>query len=224
MALPGRQLNKQTQQINNLNLNAMNGIDVSHNNGSIDWTKVAADPLKIDFVYIKASEGVGYTDPNFRTNASGAKNAGLKTGYYHFASLNTLNDVPDAKAEADYFASVIKTAPAADLPYVLDIETNKVGLSPVHVLEWINTFFAEMNQAGYGNTLLYSYTPFLDANLPANHNLGNVRLWLAAYVSAPAPKLPVGWTSYYIWQKSAKGLVNGIAGNVDMNVTQQAIV
>jgi len=197
----------------------MNGIDVSHNNGTIDWTKVAANPTKIDFAFIKASEGVGYTDPMFKTNANGAKNAGIRVGYYHFASLNTLNNVPDAKAEADYFMSLLKTVPAADLPYVLDIETNKVGLDPAHVQEWINTFFAEMKAGGYGNTILYSYTPFLDSNLPHPHNLGNVRLWIAAYVSAPSPKLPQGWTQYYIWQKSSTGSVSGINGNVDMNVT-----
>ncbi|MCW3105229.1 MAG: hypothetical protein JWO09_3669 [Bacteroidetes bacterium] len=202
----------------------MNGIDVSHNNGTIDWAKVAANPTKIDFVYIKASEGVGYTDPMFATNAKGAKAAGLKIGFYHFASLNTLNDVPDAKSEADYFMSLIKSAPAADLPYALDIETNKVGLDKAHVLEWINTFFAEMKQGGYNNTILYSYTPFLDSNLPANHNLGNIRLWLAAYVSPARLQLPVGWTQYYIWQNSSTGSVSGITGNVDTNVTTGSIV
>ncbi|MCW3084648.1 MAG: glycoside hydrolase family 25 [Bacteroidetes bacterium] len=202
----------------------MNGIDVSHNNGTINWAAVATNATPVDFAYIKASEGVGYTDPTFKFNSEGAKKAGIKIGYYHFASLNTMNDVPDAKAEADYFMSIIKTAPAVDLPYILDIETNKVGLDPAHVLEWINTFFAEMKAGGYSDTALYSYTPFLDANLPANHNLGNVRLWIAAYVSAPAPKLPVGWKEYYIWQKSAKGVISGITGNVDLNVTQQAIV
>src|SRR4051812_9597232 len=102
----------------------MNGIDVSHNNGTINWAAVATNATRVDFAYIKASEGVGYTDPTFKVNAEGAKKAGIKIGYYHFASLNTLNDVPDAKAEADYFMSIIKTAPSVDLPYILDIETN----------------------------------------------------------------------------------------------------
>jgi len=202
----------------------MNGIDVSHHNGTIDWAKVAANPTKVDFVYIKASEGVGYTDPMFAANAKGAKQAGLKIGYYHFASLNTLNDVPDAKSEADYFMSLIKSAPATDLPFALDIETNDIGLDKTHVLEWINTFFAEMKQGGYTDTILYSYAPFLDANLPANHGLGNIRLWLAAYVDPAKLKLPAGWSGYYIWQKSASGTISGITGNVDLNVTQAPIV
>jgi GH25 family lysozyme M1 (1,4-beta-N-acetylmuramidase) len=92
------------------------------------------------------------------------------------------------------------------------------------VLEWINTFFNEMKKLGYSNLILYSYTPFLDSNLPPNHGLGNIHLWLAAYVSASQPKLPKGWSSYFIWQKSAKGNVTGINGNVDMNITRVPIV
>jgi lysozyme len=196
----------------------MNGIDVSSHNGSINWSKVASTMVKIDFAYIKASEGIGYTDPKFLINASKAKMNNIRVGYYHFASLNTTNDIADAKAEADYFISVIKKAPPFDLPLVLDLETNKVGLDRIHVLEWINTFLNEMELSGYSDTALYSYTPFLDSNLPADHGLGSIRLWLAAYVNG-TPKLPVGWKEYWIWQYTSKGQVSGINGNVDLNKT-----
>ncbi len=201
----------------------MNGIDVSANNGKIEWDKVVQNATPINFVFIKTSEGVGYTDPTFKFNSLEAKRVGLKVGYYHFASLNTLNDIPDAKAEADYFISIIKTAPKFDLPLILDIETNKVGLDKAHVLEWINTFFNELKAAGYNDYALYSYTPFLDGNLPSNHSLGSIKLWLAAYTTAPAPKLPLGWNQYWIWQSSDKGNVFGIKGNVDTNKTTSPI-
>jgi lysozyme len=201
----------------------MNGIDVSHNNGHIDWKRVASNPTKIDFAFIKSSEGVGYTDPSFLTNANEAKQNGIKTGYYHFASLNTNNSIADAKSEADYFISNLKKAPKSDLPLILDIETNKVALNKPKVLGWINSFFSEMRSAGYDNTALYSYKPFLDANLPLNHGLGTTRLWLAAYVNLSQPKLPKGWNDYWIWQYSCKGRVDGINGNVDMNKTKASI-
>ncbi len=201
----------------------MNGIDVSANNGLIDWSRVAKTIVKIDFAYIKASEGIGYTDAKFLSNAIKAKANNIKIGYYHFASLNTNNDIADAKAEADYFISVIKKAPPSDLPFVLDIETNKVGLKKPQVVEWIITFFDEMKKAGYKDTALYSYTPFLDSNLPPNHGLGSIKLWLAAYVNAPAPKLPRGWNECWIWQYTSKGTVGGIKGNVDLNKTVKPI-
>src|SRR6185312_5212020 len=103
----------------------MNGIDVSHNNG-INWDKVAQNPTKIDFAYIKVSEGVNCTDASFHFNATEAKRVGIKIGYYHFATLNVTDDKTDAKAEVDDFVNLLKAAPAADLPPVLDIELNKV--------------------------------------------------------------------------------------------------
>jgi GH25 family lysozyme M1 (1,4-beta-N-acetylmuramidase) len=87
--------------------------------------------------------------------------------------LNTTNDIADAKAEATYFISVIKKAPKPDLPLILDLETNKVGLKKPEVVAWISVFFEEMRKAGYADTALYSYTPFLDSNLPLNHQLGS---------------------------------------------------
>lgn len=195
----------------------MNGIDVSHNNGIINWDKVAANPTKIDFAYIKVSEGVNCTDASFMFNAKEAKRVGIKIGYYHFATLNVTNDVADAKSEVDDFTNILKAAPKADLPPVLDIETNKVCLDKPHVLEWINSFYAEMKAVGYPNTILYSYTPFLDGNLPANHGLGNIPLWLAGYVPAGSLKLPQGWSKYTIWQYSSKGTITGINGSVDLN-------
>lgn len=197
----------------------MFGIDVSGNNGAIDWSKVAQNPTKIDFAFIKATEGVGFTDSTFLTNAKAAKDNGIKIGYYHFATLNKTDNIADAKSEADYFMSVIKKAPAADLPLILDIETNKVMLGKAQVQDWIKTFFAEMAAGGYANTALYSYTPFLDANLPANHSLGGIKLWIAAYVNLAKPKLPNGWSNYWIWQYSSKGAITGIKGNVDLNKT-----
>ncbi len=200
----------------------MNGIDVSSNNGVIDWAKVKQNVIPIDFAIIKASEGVGYVDPKLKANATGADKAGIKKSYYHFASLNTLNDIPDAKAEADFFLSTIKSLPKNDFSLVLDIETNKVGLDKIHVLEWIKTFFSEMKSHGYDDCILYSYSSFLDSNLSENHGLCN-KLWIAAYVNLPSPKLPKGWNEYLIWQKNSTSKIFGIQGNVDFNVTTKPI-
>lgn len=195
----------------------MKGIDVSHHQGVINWTEVATDA--IEFAIIKATEGTTYIDPKLIVNAEGAKKAGLKVSYYHFASLNTENIEADSKAEAGFFSSIIKKLPAADLPLVLDIESNKANLKPELVRNWIMGFFAELEYLGHLDYVLYSYTPFLNANLPKNHGLGWLRLWIAAYVNKPQPVLPAGWKNYWLWQYSAKGSIAGIKGDVDMNKT-----
>eukprot|EP01030_Chromulinospumella_sphaerica_P019884 gene19884-19787_t len=58
------------------------GIDVSHHQGTIDWTAVAADDVA--FAYLKASEGGDHRDRTFAANWQAARAAGLKVGAYHF--------------------------------------------------------------------------------------------------------------------------------------------
>ena len=198
----------------------MTGIDVSHHNGQINWQQVAAGNA-ISFVFMKATQGQTYADPMLSTNAAGASKAGLRLGYYHFATLNSANVVADAQAEAAFFLSTIKPLPTPGLPLILDIEANNNNLPAASVLTWINTFFSGLVAAGNHDYALYSYTPFLNANLPANHRLGSIPLWIAAYVNKPAPVLPKGWTNYWIWQYANNGTVPGITGPVDMNKTTQ---
>ncbi len=194
------------------------GIDVSHHNGIINWTKVKQAEPAISFAYLKATQGVGHRDPAVVTNANGVNGAGIRFGYYHFASLNTIVDVAkDASSEADWFVATIKTLPAPSLMPVLDIETNEKQLNTQQVQLWISAFLKRMNELGYENILLYSYKPFFDDNLPANHPFSTIPLWLAQYRNVAAPSLPHGWTNYTVWQYTAKGKVNGINGDCDLN-------
>jgi GH25 family lysozyme M1 (1,4-beta-N-acetylmuramidase) len=189
-------------------------IDVSKWQGKIDWTTVKADNPGIEGVYIKASEGIGYTDPMLAHNAVEAAKVGLDVGFYHFASLNNVDIQNDAVMEARYFLSVIRTfTPTMSL--VLDIEKNDKKFSKESVLLWIKSFFNELEAHKIFDYMLYSYTPFLNDNLPLSHNLGKVPLWIAAYTETL--KLPKGWDTYFLWQYSSKGILSGINGTVDLN-------
>src|SRR3546814_10959451 len=57
------------------------GIDVSHHQGAIDWARVAADG--VEFAYLKATEGGGFSNPRFVSNASAAEAAGIGVGASH---------------------------------------------------------------------------------------------------------------------------------------------
>ena len=59
------------------------GIDVSHYQGTIDWARVAAAGKR--FAFMKASDSTDYVDPTYVTNRAQAKLQGLKVGAYHFA-------------------------------------------------------------------------------------------------------------------------------------------
>lgn len=195
------------------------GIDVSHNNGTIDWTKVPTDPQPNTFAFIKATEGVDYLDPMCASNAAAVSSqTTMRFGYYHFASLNNSSDVEgDARREADWFVQTMSTLPAASLIPVLDIETNASKLTPNQVQTWISTFMAEMNVKGFPTVFIYSSPSFLDENLPSTHPFGTIPLWIAHYTTAAQPRLPVGWSEYVVWQYTGSGKVTGVSTACDQN-------
>src|SRR5579884_2097043 len=56
------------------------GVDVSNNNGTINWTKVAGAGYR--FAFGKATEGTSFTDKTYTTNRNGSEGAGLVFGAY----------------------------------------------------------------------------------------------------------------------------------------------
>ena len=97
------------------------GVDVSHYQGEIDWGTLADQ--KIQFAYLKATEGSSYLDPYFLENWKGAKEAGLKYGAYHFFSY----DGSGSQQAEHYIASVPMGGalpPVIDLKFYGDKEEN----------------------------------------------------------------------------------------------------
>jgi len=90
------------------------GIDVSHHQGAIDWTRVRAGG--IGFAFIKATEGATFVDRTFAGHWSRARAAGLLRGAYHFFTFCTPG--------RDQAANFIATVPVDDgaLPPVVDLE------------------------------------------------------------------------------------------------------
>ena len=126
------------------------GIDVSAHQGVIDWTRVAGD--NISFVYVKATEGGDFTDSRFAQNWTGAHEAGLDRGVYHFFTLCT----PGA-AQAQHFLDVAPPnadalAPAVDLELV-----GNCGARPsaADVTEQLQHFLIPVEQAWGREVVLY---------------------------------------------------------------------
>jgi lysozyme len=90
------------------------GIDVSSHQGTIDWRKVAADGMS--FAYVKATEGADLVDPSFDRNWTGASQAGLDRGAYHFFTLCS-----SGLDQAENFLRTVPDDPHA-LPPAVDLE------------------------------------------------------------------------------------------------------
>src|SRR5690606_18668364 len=117
------------------------GIDVSHWQGSINWNSVYSAGIR--FAYMKATEGTSYLDPRFDSNYINSYNAGLIRGAYHFA-------LPDRSSGAAQARLLVEnggrwSGDGKTLPPALDIEYNPYGsdcygLSQSAMRNWIKDF------------------------------------------------------------------------------------
>jgi lysozyme len=205
----------------------INGIDVSRWQGvEINWNQVISAGYL--FSFIKASDGSAYKRQFVEMGlqqAKEAKQAGLKIGYYHFSHPGNFGGLEkDASEEAQFFLNTIREFPRPDFPLVLDLEDEQMNLSTDETRLWIEIFRGSLKNGGF-DLMLYSSKRYLDMKLSPNHTLGDIPLWLAIYPKivdlSKSPKCPIGWNAWNIWQYACKGKVNGINGNVDLNIMQK---
>jgi lysozyme len=188
--------------------NYLQGIDVSHYNGHIDWANVLADPAAPKFVYMKATQGDTFVDPQYAAYRAGAKAEGLLCGAYHFFAP----DKP-VKDQVDSFVKVVGSV-KDELPPMLDIE--QAGLAPQQYLEAITAWLLQVGDLLSCTPAIYTSASEWKTNL---HNLPfpHSRLWVSHYTANPQPALPPDAAGYTFWQYSQSGTVSGIDGHVDMS-------
>ena len=198
------------------------GIDVSHYQGTIDWTKVAESGQA--YVFQKATEGATFTDPSYVRNRSGAGAVSIPFGAYHFAyaqggSLEAAR--ADAISEASYFLQVAQPQPG-DLVPVLDLEKNPQQMPPARLIAWTQAWLNRVETALGVKPLIYTNPNFWTTQLndTATFAEKGFPLWIAHYTSAASPRVPAsnwagrGWA---FWQYTSDGTVPGISGRVDRN-------
>ncbi|CQR71695.1 Autolytic lysozyme [Sporomusa ovata DSM 2662] len=96
----------------------MKGIDVSENNGTVDWQAVAN--AGIEFVMIRCSYGLQSKDEMFAKNVAGAKAAGLKVGAYHYSYALSVEDA--IQEAANCREAIESTGQLLELPVFFDME------------------------------------------------------------------------------------------------------
>lgn len=196
---------------------SLNGFDVASYQAGMNVGEVAGD-----FVLVKATEGIDYTNPEFNGHAKQTLSAGKKLGVYHF-----IRNDSDIKQQADYFLTVVK-------PYI-----GKAML----VLDFENTTGSTIqNQAGVGlakQWLDYVYQktgvrPVLYTGISCENSLdwssvvkANYGLWIAQYnnynvVNGYQPRDLYGslkhWKTAVMFQYTSTGRLPGWNGNLDFDV------
>ena len=180
------------------------GIDVSHYQGDIDWQKVSSQ--KLQFVFIKATQGNQYVDPHYQQNWQQSAQYDLLRGIYHY-----LDPSIDAVAQAKHFVNISK-GQFGDFPPVIDIEAfeNEKASKVINVLQ---EFIMYIEQHVSCKPIIYTSHGFWDQL--NNHQFGDYPLWLADYASKP--QLPNGWQQWTFWQFESNANIPGIPNQVDKN-------
>jgi GH25 family lysozyme M1 (1,4-beta-N-acetylmuramidase) len=193
------------------------GIDVSHHQGDIDWQLVSADG-KV-FAYVKATEGMTYTDPKFVTNITNGNSAGVIMGAYHYARPDNNTAIQDANNFIHVAGSYIgngKLPPALDLEDTEDLPTLDSRFSSNELSNWVEQWLITVeNQTGV-RPIIYTTSHY--ANY-LNSSLNSYELWIAKPgTSATSPPTNLGiWNDWIIKQYSWEGSVQGISGFTDLN-------
>ena len=196
-------------------------IDISWWQGKISdasWQKIKAAGVTHAIIrcgYSTLSSGQHNIDSTFANNVNGAYNVGIKVGVYYYS---TAVNAAEAQSEAQYVTTLLANYKSKiTLPVAFDYETG--GRLTAKVMKSTGTasctaFCDTIRAAGY--------TPMVYANYVTLTNYIDYRtleskykVWLANYTTNGTATTYPG--SYWMWQYSSSGKVNGLSGNIDIN-------
>ena len=185
------------------------GIDVSSNNGSIDWNAVKASG--VEFAVIRCGCGMNLLnqdDKQWEANVAGCESVGIPYGVYLYSYADS---VSRAKDEAEHVLRLI-SGHKLSYPVYYDMEDSSVlrNTTAEQRGKIAKAFCDRIQAAGYKVGIYADKSTF--TNLLAAKEFQNKNKWVAHYSSA------CGYTgTYQMWQATNQGKVSGIRGNVDIN-------
>lgn len=187
------------------------GLDVSGHQGRVDWERVAADGY--GFAYLKATEGVGFTDPEFTRNWRGVQAAGMARGAYHYFTL--------CSSGADQAADFLEAAPVDDaaLPPAVDLEFDGACEDRPEADQAraeVDAFVAQVEKAWGRRVVVYSSSEWRQ-HYGLEVGAGRPGWW---YASSDRP----GASDWSVWQVRFDGRVSGIDGDVDVDVARPEVL
>lgn len=185
------------------------GIDVSNYQGEIDWNAVAQSG--ITFAIIRAGYGKEFyqKDAYFDQNVVQAHKVGIHTGAYLYSYATS---VEEAKQEAEVMLQWISDC-YLDYPIVFDIEDDsQKQLSKTLLTNICIAFCKKIEAAGYF-AMIYSYKDWFESIMNSS-DLSEYAHWVAQFGNNLTYNGEAG-----IWQFSDVGIINGIVGPVDLDIS-----
>jgi lysozyme len=159
------------------------------------------------FVIAKATQGVGYVDPEFQTTRADALAAALIFGTYHFSNWG------DPVAEANYYLQ--HAGPRTGELVAFDAE----GAIPagVDVVAFADAWSRTVKAAVGVPPLIYMNRSWLTGHNWAPVVADNDGLWLAIYDGTEAQPASGAWPAVSFKQFTSTGKEPGVSGDVDVD-------
>lgn len=191
----------------------LHGIDVSDDQGAIDWRFAASH---VDFAAVQIGYGTARDVADTHTgqaNIHGAAHNGLHVMPYFFAYPRLGNARTQGREFGKMAADFESEGVAFDLPLAVDVEVNPESMSPADMTRWVRDFLAA---TGFDPKRLavYTYPAFWAANTYGTPI--NAHLWVADWF-AQRPQRLSGLPVPFCWQTTNKGRIPGIHGAVDLD-------
>ncbi len=192
----------------------VDGIDVSHWQGTIDWDAVAGDGVR--FAFIRVSHGLGTYDDQYDRNWPEARRVGIIRGtYQYFAPAD------DPIAQADLLLEHLGQLEPDDLPPVIDVEETG-GLSGTEIAARVKAWLDHVEAAIGRRPIIYTGYYFWRDNVGDPPGFSDYPLWIPNY-SETCPLIPDSWPRWRFFQTSSMGSFAGISGNVDTDLWNGSI-
>lgn len=177
------------------------GIDVSRHQSHINWEKVSDSG--IDFVFVKATEGVTVRDPLYKNHFEELKKHQIIRGAYLFFSYKSTG-----KDQAKNFINTVRLD-KGDLPPVLDVEFKRRMPSRKKIISEVKSWLKDVENHYGVKPIIYLDYDFYQKYLKGSISKDYV-LWITDYYGEPED-----WT---FWQQTDRYKIPGVNTRVDRNV------
>lgn len=202
------------------------GIDVSDNQGVIDWGKIKN--AGVEFAILRSVRRSGKYDYQLENNIKGCIENDIPADFYKYAYALTKKDSAKEANEVVLALETLGIKPSKDVVIWHDVEDDsQMALSTKELTDICNAFREVVENAGYTYGLYMGKYDFEKGEVNIA-DLGMPHIWIARYYDGYTlkgfgekpnakyrPTVPGG--ELWGWQYTSSGRVNGITGNVDMN-------
>lgn len=195
------------------------GVDLSKQNGDVNFNSMKA--AGVDYVMIRLG-GRGYStgqislDENFKKNIEGAAAAGLDIGVYFYSQAisqeEAIQEVNFVIQNLEPYRANVKYPIAFDMEFVANDTARIDSFTKDEKTNIATSFLESVKAAGYV-PMIYGDKEWLIKEIDLAR-LQSYDVWLVQ--EQELPDYPYQFT---MWQYSTEGVVNGVSGDANLNIS-----